>query len=170
MSAAVFTGTVVAARQVEGDPLGPTPPIVYSFRADQVYKGKANAEFEVATNADEASCGYGFDTGSRYLVFASAEKSGMFAIDPGVPLHTSLCEGNQLVHPGRGPLHVNDGVEPLTAELLAALGTATPPTMGAARSSPDGAGPGLAWVYAGAAMASLGLAFAGWRFFKRRKA
>ncbi|MFC7640038.1 hypothetical protein ACFQX6_02555 [Streptosporangium lutulentum] len=99
-SAAVFTGTMTAARKLDGDPLGPTPPVVYTFRADQVYKGKASAEFEVATNADEAACGYRFTAGSRYLVFASAGESGLFAVDPGVALHTSLCAGNRMVRPG----------------------------------------------------------------------
>ncbi|MFF5205284.1 hypothetical protein [Streptosporangium sp. NPDC000396] len=173
-SAAVFTGTVVAVRQVEGTLSGPRPPMVYTFRVDQVYKGKASVEFDVATNADGASCGYDFDTGSRYLVFASEGESGTFEIDPGVPLRTTLCSGNRRVQAGEAPLRMGDGVqnaEPLTAELLAALGTATRPTAVAKPSPPDAAGDGPSpfWIYGGAAVAALGLALAGWRLLRRRR-
>ncbi|MGV9776731.1 hypothetical protein [Streptosporangium sp. NPDC003464] len=177
-SAAVFTGTVVAARRLKGDPSGPTPPIVYTFRADQVYKGRADAEFQVATNADEAACGYRFTTGSRYLVFASAGESGLFAIDPGVPLHTSLCAGNRMVRPGVAPLRADDGAQsgaPLTAGLLTALGTATPPASSAPSAAPpapstSGDGPGPSWIHGGVALAALGLAAAGWRLLRRGRA
>jgi hypothetical protein len=174
-SAAVFTGTVADIRRLKGDPLGPTPPVVYTFRADQVYKGEASAEFEVATNVDEAACGYRFTAGSRYLVFASAGGSGLFAVDPGVALHTSLCAGNRMVRLGGDPLRVEDGIqsgEPITAELLAALGTATRPPATVAPTSPGASGsePTPFWIYAGTAVAGLGLALAGWRFFGRRRA
>jgi hypothetical protein len=178
-SAAVFTGTVTAARRLDGDPLGPTPPVVYTFRADQVYKGTASAEFELATNADEAACGYRFVTGSRYLVFASSGESGLFATDPGVALHTSLCAGNRMLYPGGEPLRAGDATqngEPLTAGLITALGTATGPAAAlpvppSARSvGASGGEPVSPWIYAGATVAGLGLAFAGWRFSRRRKA
>ncbi|GGO62686.1 hypothetical protein [Nonomuraea cavernae] len=127
MAAAVFTGTVMAARRVEGDPLDPPPPVVYTFRADHIYKGKSSAEFEVATNADSAACGYDFVIGSRYLVFATISESGLLAVDPGVALNTSLCAGNLLISPGDAPLGTGGGLpsgEPLTVELITALGTA----------------------------------------------
>ncbi|WP_371785345.1 hypothetical protein [Streptosporangium subroseum] len=177
-SAAVFTGTVKTARRLDGDPLGPTPPVVYTFRADQVYKGRASAEFELATNADEAACGYRFVTGSRYLVFASSGESGLFAIDPGVALHTSLCAGNRTLRPGSGPLRAGDPIpngEPLTADLIAALGTATRPAAAlpaspSARSLSASGGESISpWIYAGAAVTGLGLAFAGWRLSRRRR-
>lgn len=177
-AAAVFTGTVVAARRAEGgDPLGPPPPVVYTFRADQLYKGQASAEFEVATNADSAACGYDFVTGSRYLVFAAEGKSGLFAVDPGVALHTSLCAGNLLVGPGADALRAGDVLpsgEALTAELVTALGRATPPpadvtaTPVPGASGTGGGGPVPIWIYAGVAVAGAGLVFAGWRFSRRR--
>ncbi|MDP9842047.1 hypothetical protein [Streptosporangium lutulentum] len=174
-SAAVFTGTMTAARKLDGDPLGPTPPVVYTFRADQVYKGKASAEFEVATNADEAACGYRFTAGSRYLVFASAGESGLFAVDPGVALHTSLCAGNRMVRPGGAPLRTEDGTqngEPLTAELLTALGTATRPpvTVATPSSGASGGEPTPHWIYLGVAGVSLAVAFASRRLSGRGKA
>ncbi|WP_433369986.1 hypothetical protein [Streptosporangium sp. CA-115845] len=176
-AAAVFTGTVVAARRVEGDLFGPPPPVVYTFRADQIYKGKASAGFEVATNADSAACGYNFVTGSRYLVFAATGQSGLLTADPGVALNTSLCAGNLLVGPGDAALRAGDGLpsgEPLTAELVTALGTAsppaTPPSTAVATPAPDASGgrPILIWIYAGVAVTGVGLTFTGWRFSRRR--
>ncbi|WP_326646244.1 hypothetical protein OG884_16540 [Streptosporangium sp. NBC_01755] len=142
---------------------------------------QASAEFEVATNADSAACGYNFVTGSRYLVFAATGKSGLLTVDPGVALNTSLCAGNLLVSPGDAALRAGDGLpggEPLTAELITALGTATPPPAAptptaVATSSPDASGSGGGrpipiWIYAGVAVTGVGLTFTGWRFSRRR--
>lgn len=179
---AVFTGTVVASRAVKGDSPGSRPPIVYTFRADQVYKGEATAEYQVTTNADSAACGYNFERGSRYLVFASDTKSEMITTEPGIPLHTALCDGDQLVRPGDGPLRAEDGSpggEPLSAALLTALGTGTrprPATISPSVPSADAsrAAPVSPWIYAGGAVIGLGLVlglvFAGRRLLSRRKA
>ncbi|MEV8637515.1 hypothetical protein AB0395_38325 [Streptosporangium sp. NPDC051023] len=174
-AAAVFTGTVVSARPAKGDPLGPRPPIIYTFRADQVYKGRADAEYQVATNADSAACGYGFTVGSRYLVLASDEKTGLFDTDPGVPLHTALCDGNLAVRAGEGPLHAQDAIqngEPLSAGLLSALGTATRPRPTSSPAATPVSSPSAAispWLYAVGAAALLALAFAGWRLSGKRR-
>ncbi|TDD50852.1 hypothetical protein E1286_11685 [Nonomuraea terrae] len=87
------------------------------LRTDHVYKGERKAEFEVFTKAQGAACGYEFVKGARYLVFAGAQSSG---------LSTTLCSGNRLLPAGDRPLRLSDrtqGVEPLTRELIAALGT-----------------------------------------------
>ncbi|MGC5009932.1 hypothetical protein ACLQ2R_04125 [Streptosporangium sp. DT93] len=144
----VFTGTVVAVRQAPASTIGPPPPIVYAFRADRVYKGEGQVGaggIEVASEKDEATCGYSFTVGSRYLVFASDRSGNLAGKDPGVPLSTTLCDGNRQVRPGDGPLRGRDGVdagETLPEELLAALGTAEPPQ--ATRVTPEAAPRGLA--------------------------
>ncbi|GHH66174.1 hypothetical protein GCM10017673_11500 [Streptosporangium violaceochromogenes] len=176
---AIFTGTVVSARRLEGDPLGPPPPIVYTLRADQVYKGGALAEYRVLTNADSAACGFAFAVGSRYLVFASDEQTGMFPADTGVSLHTTLCDGDQLVRPGNGPLRAEDGDpngQPISAALLTAIGTptrpapATPTAPAPDSSAPtSGSAPVSPWIYAGGAAVILLLGFAAWRFLSRRR-
>ncbi|GII87929.1 hypothetical protein Ssi03_59190 [Sphaerisporangium siamense] len=184
LSAAVFTGTVVAARQVEGDPAGPTPPIVYTFRPDQVYKGEPVTEVRVASNAESPACGYRFSTGGRYLVFASAEKTGMLQPDPGVPLHTGLCMGNRQVALGTGPVRAGDPVlngDPISAELVDALGAPKPPS--AAPSAPATAPPTAApaspaastggsaptWIIVAGAVAGAAVVVAAWRLPARRR-
>ncbi|WP_067185077.1 hypothetical protein [Microtetraspora niveoalba] len=185
-AAAVFTGTVAAVRRVEGgDPLGPPPPLVYTFRADQIYKGAPSATYEVATNADSAACGVNFTVGSRYLVFASAGESGLFDTDPGVSLHTSLCSGDVMVRPGTRPLRPRDGVvrdenglsgARLDKALLTALGkptrapatTAPSPAVTVTPGATDDSRGSVAGIYTGAAGAGVALVFAGWRLSRRR--
>ncbi|MEV6979732.1 hypothetical protein AB0M95_00450 [Sphaerisporangium sp. NPDC051017] len=182
-SAAVFTGTVVASRQAEGgDPLGPRPPIVYTFRADQVYKSDPVVQFEVASNADTPACGYQFTTGGRYLVFASSEPTGVVPPVPGVPLHTGQCSGNRQVGTGTDPLRPGDRVvsgDPVDAALITALGTpkrpsgtapvgsATPQASPVVSGGEDG--PIKIWYAAGGFAAGFVL-FAGLRLFGRRRA
>ncbi|MEV0612557.1 hypothetical protein AB0I81_04465 [Nonomuraea sp. NPDC050404] len=124
----VFTGTV-AWGSGEGEvPVG--RPVIYTFRADNVYKGAPAAEFRLVSSADTAACGYPFATGGRYLVFASSGDSGMFEQPEEVGLSTTLCSGNVPVEPGEGPLRPGDeratGHEslggPIDSEMIAALG------------------------------------------------
>ncbi|GAA3685730.1 hypothetical protein GCM10022224_058160 [Nonomuraea antimicrobica] len=160
---AVFTGTVVNVRAGAADPFGPRPPIVYTFRADNVYKGAAAAEFVVATNADSASCGYAFGKGGRYLVFADSDASGLVQKAPETVLSSSLCAGNVPVDPGSGPLRPGDerasGHEslagPVDAELITALGAPTrvnAPSPGNAGAAGEPSGSAWGWIVAGAAV------------------
>ncbi|MER7206469.1 MULTISPECIES: hypothetical protein [Streptosporangium] len=173
----VFTGTVLASRPAKTDASVPAP-VVYTFRADQVYKGQALTEYQVTTNADSAACGYNFEQGARYLVFASSRKSGMIPTEPGLPLHTALCDGDHRVRAGTGALVADDGIEgqPLPAALLSALGTPTRPTVtttpvtpAPAASSGGGSSPSP-WVYVAGALVLAALALAGWRLANRRGA
>ncbi|MEU7899459.1 hypothetical protein AB0B45_42235 [Nonomuraea sp. NPDC049152] len=186
-AAAVFTGTVKDTRRPTGSPLGPPPPYVVTFVVDQVYKGERVATVEVATNADEASCGYRFAVGARYLVFASSgpRESGLFSTDPGTSLYSSLCAGNVALRPGSGPLRRGDEAaapgfagQPITKELLATLGTPTPaPSAMSPESGPpltpvaaSSHGAGLPWgpITGGAVVAS-GAGALAWLLLRRRQ-
>ncbi|WP_188189816.1 hypothetical protein [Nonomuraea sp. SYSU D8015] len=164
---AVFTGTVAEVRARAADAFGASRPIVYTFRADTVYKGAAAAEFTVATNPDSASCEYAFEKGARYLVFADSDLSGLVEKVPGVSLASSLCAGNVPVDPGSGPLEPGDertaGHEslagPVDAELVEALGAPRsvrelPAGTGSATTRPGAAaretGSGWSWPVGGA--------------------
>ncbi|MEV1005442.1 hypothetical protein [Nonomuraea sp. NPDC050202] len=125
---AVFTGTVIAGHGGEIRSSAPSARAVYVFRADNVYKGQAAAEFTLATSTDSASCGYAFTTGMRYLVFATSHHAGTAL--PGVTLSSSACAGNMPIAPGTGPLQIDGapgsgGAHHADAELVAALGTPT---------------------------------------------
>ncbi|TYB65466.1 hypothetical protein FXF51_19885 [Nonomuraea sp. PA05] len=126
---AVFTGTVTGVRGGSG--FG--EPLVYTFRADQVYKGAPAARFTLTTSAASSSCGYTFGRSGRYLVFAASSSTGPVA--EGGELSSTLCSGNVPVASGSGPLRPGDDREdgqeslggPVDAELVKALGTPLPP-------------------------------------------
>jgi hypothetical protein len=61
-------------------------PVTVEFDVSEVHKGQVPARMSLTTALDGASCGYPFQEGGRYLVFASDYGSGMT---------TSLCAGNR---------------------------------------------------------------------------
>jgi Tissue inhibitor of metalloproteinase. len=128
---AVFLGTAESVRPgPAGDGL-----VTIVLRADHVYKGRADAEFEVVTPATSAACGYRFERGGRYLVLAKADDGR---------LSTGLCSGNRRVPDTGRPLRADDEVEggALTGELIEALGTPRPVAAASASMSASGSASG----------------------------
>ncbi|MET7333147.1 hypothetical protein [Nonomuraea sp. NPDC005650] len=114
---AAFSATVTNVQVNE--PMLNGGSVTATLRTDHVYKGELGAEVEVFTKAQGPACGYEFVKGARHLVFAKARGSG---------LATTSCSGNRLLPPGDQPLRPSDqtqGMEPLTPELIKALGTPT---------------------------------------------
>ncbi|MFI6300056.1 hypothetical protein ACIBEJ_51275 [Nonomuraea sp. NPDC050790] len=99
-AAAVFTGTVVSVKTVKGPP---NAQKVYTFRTDHAYKGTAATEYQVGADTDSPACGYVFEQGTRYLVFAGSD--GRI---PGVNLSTTLCSGNIPIRAGKDPVQAGD--------------------------------------------------------------
>ena len=91
---AVFRGTVVnidtsslqKAKQQFG--LGSSiDPVEVRFDVSEVWKGPKNKSLEVETARSSASCGYNFEQGKEYLVYANETDSG---------LNVSLCSRTNL--------------------------------------------------------------------------
>ena len=113
-SDAVFAGEVVDIDK----PLPVTSsiaPMKVTFRVSEAWKGAEGETLEVQTAVSDASCGYPFDEGEGYLVFASEAKTRNVG-----ELEVALCGSTQ-------PLS-KAGTE------LAALGSGAAPT----GSSPTG--------------------------------
>ncbi|WP_127932772.1 hypothetical protein [Nonomuraea polychroma] len=178
----VFTGTVVEVRRDGTQGLGPPTPAVYTFRADNVYKGAPAAGFTVSSNVDTASCGYPFQQGTRYLVFARSDTSELIEKVPGVTLASSLCAGNVPIDQGTGPLRPGDertpGHEslagPVDAEMVTALGAPVRVAESASSGARTGTsaaarGLGWGWIAAGSAVVVLALAV-GFALVRRRRA
>lgn len=55
-----------------------------TLKVEKWWKGGDAAEVTVSTAKDGATCGYGFQKGTKYLVYASASEKGK-------PLRVSLC-------------------------------------------------------------------------------
>lgn len=66
----VFSGTVVDA----AGPAFSQGRSGFGFDVDRVYRGEAFATQWVYTSAEESSCGFEFDSGHRYVVFAYLDK------------------------------------------------------------------------------------------------
>jgi hypothetical protein len=91
-ASAVFTGTVVSARETERpkqlkrDEID-WVPAGYKFAVEQSFLGVAGTEVEVFTGRGGGDCGYGFKIGQRYLVYAYRYQD---------KLTTSICTRTKL--------------------------------------------------------------------------
>jgi len=85
-STAVFSGTVRDVDRPWGLMTSSADPVAVTIEVAEVYKGEVPAEVVVSTAAESPSCGYHFEVGGRYLVFADG------ALDD---LRTGLCSGNR---------------------------------------------------------------------------
>lgn len=147
---AVFTG--VAVEHLDTNPDGPTfsslDPIVWTFEVEAVRKGRVPEEVEVVTARSGASCGYAFEEGRRYQVFARREGSP-------APVAEELGEG----HEAGLSSGLCDGNRDLTAggEALRAGSPRTPHPGGAVVDEPGPPPPGLGSL--ALPLGPLGLAF-----------
>ncbi len=77
---AVFAGQVVDLRFVAGEHF---PELRVTLRVVRVFKGDVGEVVEVGTARDGAACGFHFEAGQGYLVYADVRE--------GKPLGVSLC-------------------------------------------------------------------------------
>lgn len=78
------TGEIVPANLEEG-----TPKIIVTFTENRWYKGSQRNRVEVETGLGGGDCGFPFELGKRYLVYAYKEDSGRFS--------TGICSATGLV-------------------------------------------------------------------------
>lgn len=74
-ASAVFVGTVTSVRGSERRPVKDPKdvdwvPVAYKFSVDQSYLGVSGTEIEVFTGRGGGDCGFDFQQGQRYLVYA----------------------------------------------------------------------------------------------------
>jgi protocatechuate 3,4-dioxygenase beta subunit len=86
-AAAVFVGTVIGVSEKKpSDSNDPDrvnwTPVAYRFAVEQSYSGVPGTQVEVSTGHGGGDCGYQFQAGRRYLVYAYGDKNG---------LSTSIC-------------------------------------------------------------------------------
>lgn len=68
---AVFVGRAVEALDADGiEPRFQGSAVAYTFEVSAVYRGELATTQQVGTNGPGASCGYEFEVGRDYLVFA----------------------------------------------------------------------------------------------------
>jgi hypothetical protein len=87
-SVAVFVGTVTGIQQPGGAIQSSADPALVTFEVSQVWKGPEFTNLLVQTSQSSASCGYEFEFGRDYLVYASGSETD---------LSTGLCSRTTLL-------------------------------------------------------------------------
>jgi hypothetical protein len=100
-STAVFSGRVVGIEVPSGRTMSSADPVEVTFKVYAVWKGPKSDTVTVTTARSSVSCGYEFETGRAYVVYARGEADD---------LQVSLCSrtkpltraGDDLAALGRG--------------------------------------------------------------------
>lgn len=83
-SAAIFTGTVLEIIKQPGDFY-----VTVKFKVEESWKGLRSAEATVFTGQGGGDCGYKFETGKQYLVYAYKRSDS--------ELETNICQRTALL-------------------------------------------------------------------------
>lgn len=86
-STAVFAGTVVDVADANRGPIiSSADPIAFTFQVTRVWKGPIHTTLIISSARGGASCGYEFEVGREYLVYADGTETH---------LQASLCSRTQ---------------------------------------------------------------------------
>lgn len=103
---AVFAGEVVQIEEPSPSTVvSSVAPVNVSLRTREVWKGPQQETLGVTTAVSSASCGFDFEEGEEYLVYASKD------------LEVSLCSGTKLLSDAAADLDVLGGDGPEEGEL-----------------------------------------------------
>jgi len=73
-SSAIFSGEVLEISESSAD----KNSLLVKFKIAKLWKGELKREIIITTNKDSAMCGYGFEVGKKYLVYANGLKNELF--------------------------------------------------------------------------------------------
>lgn len=85
-STAVFSGRAVGMEVPSGRIVSSADPVEVTFKVYAVWKGPKSDRVTVTTARSSVSCGYEFETGRAYVVYARGEADD---------LQVSLCSGTK---------------------------------------------------------------------------
>ena len=74
---AVFSGTVISLEKPISQVFSSADPVTVVFQVDTVWKGPKQDELAVTTPLSSVSCGYEFQIGRSYLVYASGSENAL---------------------------------------------------------------------------------------------
>ena len=106
-ASAVFTGKVVALAEPSGGfgPISSADPVTVTFQVYTVWKGSVSQTTTITTARSGASCGYTFDKGGEYIVYAYGQENN---------LSVGLCSRTQPLDTAENDLEVlGAGAPPL---------------------------------------------------------
>lgn len=91
----VLAGTITARVEPPSGPIISTAdPITWTFAVERVAKGTPATTLTVVSSRSGASCGFTFEVGRRYVVYAGRDGSS---------LTTSICSGTRELRAGEPP-------------------------------------------------------------------
>jgi hypothetical protein len=96
-------------KPVAGETISVVPRLTVTFSAVHLYRGEIAADVVVETGLGGGDCGFHFETGESYLVFAWKEENGR--------LTTSICSGTELLEDAGTDLRLLRGEAPTAADL-----------------------------------------------------
>lgn len=74
-STAVFTGKVVSTEVQNGVMISSGDPVTVTFDVSKIWKGSESQTIVITTAREDASCGYTFEKGKEYIVYAYGEEN-----------------------------------------------------------------------------------------------
>jgi hypothetical protein len=77
-------------KPVAGETVSVTPHLIVTFSAVHMYRGQIAGDVTIKTGLGGGDCGYDFERGESYLVFASKEEDGE-------QFSTDICSGTKLL-------------------------------------------------------------------------
>jgi hypothetical protein len=115
-SPVIFEGKVESLK-ISGWPIKPVagetvlsvPRLIVTFSAVHLYRGEITRDVVIETGVSGGDCGYYFEPGESYLVFAWKEESGN--------LSTSICSGTKPLEDAGTALRFLRGEAPTAADL-----------------------------------------------------
>ncbi len=83
---AIFSGEVIEIKKSSADEYN----VLVNFKVAKSWKGNVGKEVTINTAGDSAMCGYGFEVGEKYLVYANGLKDS---------LSTNICSRTTVFSP-----------------------------------------------------------------------
>jgi hypothetical protein len=96
-------------KPVAGETISVIPRLTVTFSAVHLYRGEITADVVIETGLGGGDCGFHFETGESYLVFAWKEENGR--------LTTNICSGTGLLEDAGTDLRLLRGQAPTAADL-----------------------------------------------------
>ncbi len=107
-AAAVFAGRVESIEQSDWLMQGGADPVIVRMTVSDVWKGPENQNVTIRTARDSAACGYSFEEGKAYLVYAHESDNG---------LATGICERTALLSDAEEDVkELGEAIEPASSE------------------------------------------------------
>lgn len=103
-STAIFSGEVLAISESRAD----KNSLLVKFKVTKLWKGGSKNEITITTNKESSMCGYRFEVGKKYLVYANGLKNELFVEN--CSRTTNISNNGDVRHLNKLKRYFGDGV------------------------------------------------------------